>query len=386
MINELYSVTEGDKVLQYIGTVLKEICRPDETFGRLGNDVFCMCLRRTEPEMLDLVKDLENKIEEYPINFQFVLSVGILRVHHYDGQPVDLMCDQAAMAQRTVKGNYVIRYAFYDPSMGEALNREHYIAGYMRRALENGEFILFFQPKYDIPSGKMIGAEALVRWNHPVNGMISPGDFIPLFEKNGFILPLDEYVWEQTCSFMREWEDKGLELVPISMNVSRLHMHDPEFCDKIQQLSEKYEILPRLMEMEITESAYIESPQTLYSIMDRLQQSGFVFSMDDFGSGYSSLNILKDIPVNIVKIDLNFLKEARRGPAAGRAVVEGTIRLVREMGLPIIAEGVETQDQVELLLKAGCTGAQGYFYSRPMPAEDFEKLLKRKDPSLVLAQ
>lgn len=376
LVNEFYSVSEGDKVLRHIGIVISQMCGPGETYGRMGDDVFCLCISRSRPEVISFIQDLEKEINSYSISYQLILSVGILQLRHYEGEPVNILCDRAALAQRTIKGNYVNRYAFFERSMGDTLNREHYITGLMRQALENHEFQVYFQPKYDMPTGRIIGAESLVRWRQPKEGVISPGEFIPLFERNGFILPLDEYVWDMTFRHMRDWLDRGITVVPVSVNVSRMHLYDPRFCDKVISLREKYNLPPKLMEMEITESAYTEYPQKLYGIMDKLQEQGFVFSMDDFGSGYSSLNVLKDIPVDVVKIDLNFLKDARRGQKAGRAVLEGTIKLVRSIGLPIIAEGVETKEQVEFLQKAGCTAAQGYYYARPMPARDFEELLR----------
>lgn len=377
LVNELYSVSEGDKVLHHIGTVMSQMCGPREPYGRMGDDVFCLCIARPKPEVITFIENLEQEINNYSISYQFILSVGILYLRQYEGEPVNILCDRAALAQRTVKGNYVNRYAFFEKSMKDTLNREHYINGLMKQALENNEFQVFFQPKYDMPTGRIIGAESLVRWYQPKEGIISPGEFIPLFERNGFILPLDEYVWDMTFRYMRGWLDKGIKLVPVSVNVSRMHLYDPRFCDKVISFREKYNLPPGLMEMEITESAYTEYPQKLYGIMDKLQEQGFVFSMDDFGSGYSSLNVLKDIPVDIVKIDLNFLKDARRGQSAGRAVLEGTIKLVRSIGLPVIAEGVETKEQVDFLQKAGCTAAQGYYYARPMPARDFEELLRK---------
>lgn len=376
LVNEFYSVAEGDRVLRHVGEVISRLARPEETFGRFGSDVFCMCLFRSRTEVELLAEQLEQEINRYPMSFQFVLSVGIVEIPRYEGEPVSILCDRAALAQRTVKGNYVNRHAFYDQSMSAALSREQNITGSMRKALDEGEFQVWFQPKFDMRNGKMIGAESLVRWIRPSGEMISPGEFIPLFERNGFIMPLDEYVWETTSRDIRDWLDQGLEMIPISVNVSRLHLNDPEFCAKMIALSEKYRFPPHLLEMEITESAYTEYPQKLYGIMDQLQEHGFQFSMDDFGSGYSSLNVLKDIPVNVVKIDLNFLRESRRGPEAGRTVLEGTIKLVRSMGLPIIAEGVETAEQVQFLLNAGCTGAQGYYYARPMPEAAFLRLLR----------
>lgn len=378
IINELYSTMEGDFVLRHLGNILRDCARPGEVYARLGSDVFAMCLSRTERETVALIEEVERRINEYPLDFDFALSVGILRLPHYEGQPLDLLCDRAAMAQRTVKGRYLQHYAFYEDSMSDALNRENYLIGSVRHALQSKQFFIELQPKYDIGSHTIVGAEALARWEHPVEGRISPGEFIPLFERNGFILRLDEYIWELACQTLRSWIDRGLPPVPVSVNVSRIHMHDPDFCGKIRTVVDKYRLPPSLLELEITESAYTEMPAALYGIIDELKESGFIFSMDDFGSGYSSLNVLKDIPVDIVKIDLNFLKEARRGKAAGQGILRGAVQLVHSLDLPVIAEGVETAEQEEFLLSIGCQEAQGYHYARPMPVAEFERLLFRQ--------
>lgn len=375
LINDLYSVSMGDKVLSHIGELLQELIAPPETYARFSSDIFCVCLSRPKEECVDIIHTVEAKLNEYTLDFQFILSAGIVCLPCYNGEPINVLCDRAAMAQRTVKGSYINNYAFYEDSMNDALNKEHYFTKSMKKALESGQFIIYLQPKYDMESGMITGAEALVRWKHPEKGMIPPGEFIPLFEHNGFILRLDEYVWETTCQLLRKWIDDGRTPVPVSVNVSRVHLHDSEFCDKLLALIKKYGLPPHLLELEITESAYAEDPQVLYGIMDKLQESGFVFSMDDFGSGYSSLNILKDIPVNLVKIDLNFLQEARRGYSFGQNILKGTVKLMQGIDLPVIAEGVETKEQVDFLMDIGCTNAQGYYYARPMPIRDFENLL-----------
>lgn len=375
IINELYTISEGDRVLRFIGENIQKLLHSDETYARMGNDIFGMCLNRTKEETIALIEELKKRINTYPISFQFVLSAGIVEIDHYDGESVDILCDWAALAQQKVKGSYIQCYAFYEKRMTDDLNWEHEIIVWMQQALEEEQFQVYFQPKYNMQNNVIIGAEALVRWNHPKEGMISPAKFIPLFERNGFILKLDEYIWEQTCIIMRKWMEQGIQLVPISVNVSRLHLHNPRFCKKIPELCQKYQISPEFLQLEITESAYIDCPQMLYGIMEQLQEQGFVFSMDDFGSGYSSLNSLKDIPVNIVKIDLKFLQKARRGDDIGYKILRGTIRMILDMGLNLIVEGVETRDQVDFLLSAGCVYAQGYYYAKPMPKNEFEKIL-----------
>lgn len=378
IINELYGMSEGDKVLRYIGKIVQGLSGAGETFARMGDDVFCMLLNRSEQETIDLINLLEYHINEYPLAFQFVISVGIVRIPKYMGVPVNILCDRAAMAQRTVKGSYTRCYAFYEDWMGEALSREHQITGYMRKALEERQFQVYLQPKYNMTTNKIIGAEALARWKHPVEGMIMPGDFIPLFERNGFITHLDEYIWDNVGQLMRKWMDQGLPVVPVSINVSRMHLHNPNVCDIIFGISERYQIPRGFIEIEITESAYIETPQMLYSIMDILQGAGYKVMMDDFGSGYSSLNMLKDISVDTIKIDLNFLKDARRNNQIGKNVLQGIVQLMKNIEMPVIIEGVETKEQVDYLTGIGCNFAQGYYYAKPMPVEEFEILLGKQ--------
>lgn len=375
LVNELYSSKEGDRLLRFIGSILRDFSLPGETFSRLGNDVYCVCLTRSEEAVLHYIDELTQRMNTYPLNFTFVFSVGIVRISEYAGESIDILCDRAAMAQRSVKGSYIRHYAFYEEWMSRELNREHFIIGNMHRALNEREFKLYLQPKYDVTSNLIVGAESLVRWVRPTGEIIPPSEFVPMFERNGFIIPLDEYIWEETCKYLEKWRGLGLTSFPVSVNVSRLHLHDKNLCDKLLKLIRKYHLTPRMLELEITESAYLESPQMLYEIMDRLQSMGFMFLMDDFGSGYSSLNSLKDIPVDIIKLDLNFLKDSRRGESIGKNILHDTVRLIQNIGLPVIVEGVENQKQADFLITMGCYIAQGYYYSKPMPAPEFEQLI-----------
>lgn len=375
IINELYSLSEGDRVLCHIADFLKARTTPPETYGRISSDIFLVCLARPKENVNQFLSELEHELNNHPIDFQFILSAGIVCIEHYNQEPMNVLCDWAAMAQRTVKGNFINHVAYYEEHLLTALNREHYITKNMKKALDRKQFIMYLQPKYDMRDCTIVGAEALVRWQHPTDGLIPPGEFIPLFERNGFILKLDEYIWDLACRTLRRWLDTGMNPVPISVNVSRIHLHDADFCEKLVSLIHKYNLPPRLLELEITESAYTDNPASLYDIMDKLQESGFLFSMDDFGSGYSSLNVLKDIPVNLVKIDMNFLRQSRRGFEIGQDILKGIIQLIQGINLPVIAEGVETKEQADFLMDIGCFHAQGYLYAKPMPVSEFEKLL-----------
>lgn len=374
-LNELYGQETGDAVLRYLGTQLRSRLWKNETFAHFDNDVFYMCISRTEQEMLDLLHQLEDSAKNYPLPYQLSLTFGIVAIKHYHGESVSLLCDYALVAQRTVKGNYVRRYAFYEPWMGDNLTREYYITGCMEQALCNHEFYTVLQPKFDMRSNCVVGAEALARWNHPGIGSISPGEFVPIFERNGFVMKMDEYIWEQVCQLLRDWLDRGLPQVPVSVNVSRLHLYDDGFCDKVIGLCEKYRVPPHLLGLEITESACVNASPGVYDVMERLHKAGFTFQIDDFGSGYSSLSSLKDIQADIVKIDLKFLQEARKGNWVRDTILGGVIRLLCALDIPVVVEGVETQEQVKFLLETGCTVAQGYFYAKPMSISKFERLV-----------
>ena len=240
----------------------------------------------------------------------------------------------------------------------------------MEKALKNGEFVMYLQPKYSIGEERMIGAEALVRWIHPEKGLIPPMDFVPLFEQNGFVIKMDRYIWEEACKLIREWIDAGTEPVPISVNLSRRHLKDMEFVSVLNDLIDKYQIPKEYLEIEITETVEEEGIAEGVSL---LKENGYTLLMDDFGSGYSSLNMLKDTRFDVIKIDRGFLQDFI-GSARGQKIVEHTIRMTKAIGLDLIAEGVETREQAEFLGDCGCDKAQGFYYAKPMTAAEFNKL------------
>ena len=322
--------------------------------------------------ILALIKELTDRLADYPLPYKVVPSFGICEVDNID-TPINVLCDWANLALKTIKGNYLNSYAFYDGKLRERILEEKKIENQMHDALLQGQFVLYLQPKVHIPTSRIIGSEGLVRWIHPTEGLMPPDRFIPLFEKNGFIIRLDEYIWEQACITLRNWIDHGLTPTPISVNMSRMHIHDPRLREKLLDLMRRYELPPHLLELELTESAFLENESGLFESMKGLQAFGFQFSMDDFGSGYSSLNMLKSMPVDFIKIDRGFLNEVVT-TERGKTVIRFSISLAREMSIKVIAEGVETEEQAAFLLQAGCAYAQGYFYSRPLPIPQFEAL------------
>lgn len=373
VINDLYGLEEGDKLLIAIADLLREkMAGTHSVYGRLGGDVFCMCVDYSRDRILALIRELTDRLADYPLPYKVMPSFGICEVDNID-TPINVLCDWANLALKTIKGNYLNSYAFYDGKLREKILEEKKIENQMHDAILQGQFVLYLQPKVHIPTSRIIGSEGLVRWLHPTEGLMPPDRFIPLFEKNGFIIRLDEYIWEQACITLRRWIDHGLTPTPISVNMSRMHIHDPRLREKLLDLVHRYELPPHLLELELTESAFLENESGLFESMKALQAFGFQFSMDDFGSGYSSLNMLKNMPVDFIKIDREFLNEVVT-TERGKTVVRFSISLAREMDIKVIAEGVETEEQAAFLLQAGCAYAQGYFYSRPLPVPQFEDL------------
>lgn len=242
----------------------------------------------------------------------------------------------------------------------------------MRRAMEQEQFIIFFQPKFALSTDKDFGAEALVRWNHPKAGLIPPGKFIPVFEKIGFIVQLDYYVAEYVCRIIGKWRRDGKNLNPVTINLSRGTLLDPELVEVLQKLTEKYHVPVSLLNLEITESAYASDPEQIMAAIHALRRAGFVTMMDDFGSGYSSLNMLKDIDVDVLKVDMNFLSGGMEAEK-GKIILSSVIQMAGRLGIPVIVEGVETQEQRDFLSTVGCDYVQGYYYAKPMPQEEYER-------------
>lgn len=259
---------------------------------------------------------MEKSLASVKIEQKINLYYGVYTIEDR-GMSVDLMCDRANLALRTVKGNSNRAYAVYNDELHQVVLSEQQLTNSMEEALLQRQFEVYYQPVVDLNTGDVVSAEALVRWNHPEKGMVSPGFFIPFFEHNGFIIKLDAYIREEVCRNMMELRRRGLRNIPVSVNVSRLEFYDPNLCRSIIDLTERYRLEPQMMRLEITESAYTDNPQQLLAAMKELQNYGFQVLMDDFGSGYSSLNMLKDVPVDILKMDMKFLEDqgiSGRGP------------------------------------------------------------------------
>lgn len=373
VLNDLFGESTGDKLLRYIGKFLKEINLPLCVSGRLYADNFVVCYEAGKGDSRRMINTLQMVADSFAINNRTILSFGLYRIDDKT-LPVSVMCDRANMALWKAKGNFKNPYCEYDEKMRQQVLKEQKIINAMEMAIQNKEFTLYLQPKYDIEQGTIIGAEALVRWISQENGFISPGDFIPVFENNGFVYEVDKFIWEESCRYLRKWLDEGREVHPISVNVSRIDLYDPKLVKHLVDLREKYQLPSQYLELEITESAYTEDPEQIITITRQLREAGFVILMDDFGTGYSSLNMLKDIQIDVLKLDMGFLKSSDYS-AKGGNILTAILKMAESLKMQTIAEGVETKEQVEFLKSIGCKYVQGFYYSKPLPVGEFEKLI-----------
>ena len=388
LINAFYGTSAGDEVLKFVAESVKNYVSKYEvvTYGRMEADVFALCLPYEDvKDALDHVYAIRNHFKSYPLEFDIVPAFGIYVIEDKE-LPIEIMLDRAKLAAKTIKGQYLNNYAFYTDDIGDALEEEQQIVNEMAHALETEQFAVYFQPKYNVKSRLPVGAEALVRWEHPEKGMISPGKFIPIFEKNGFITKLDYFVWNRVCFMLRGWLDEGEKPNPVSVNVSRVNLFNPNIVPIICDLVDSYEVPRELLQLELTESAYADATLAMKDKVQKLREEGFQVLMDDFGSGYSSLNVLKDIEVDVLKIDMRFFETSEIG-GRGENIVASVVRMAKWLDIPTIAEGVEKEEQVEFLKNIGCEYVQGYYFAKPMPAyaynsiacasNGFEKLNKK---------
>ena len=367
---DIYGTTGGDDLIRYIGQRYQE--KPEWYSCHAGTDHFIHLVPIALFNPDETSQIIQDWLDQSKNKYTFVPRIGVYVV---DDPELDanIMCDRAQLALLTLKGNYQKNIAYYDHSIRKKLREEQKLIGDMEVALAEGQFHVYLQPQYNHSDGSIVGAEALVRWFHPTRGLIPPNSFIPVFERNGFINKLDTYMWERVCSLLRNWLDQGRDVVPISVNISRVDIADSSLLLTLNNIVEKYRVPESLLRLEITESAYMDNPEQLITTVNRLRESGFLVEMDDFGSGYSSLNMLKNVPVDVLKLDMKFLSNIDE---RGGNILNSVVRMAHWLGLPVIAEGVETLAQADYLQSVGCQVMQGYYYAKPMPVEDFEKLLQ----------
>ncbi|MCM1321253.1 MAG: EAL domain-containing protein [Bacteroides sp.] len=373
VINDMFGAETGDKLLKSIAEEIAEYLPENGACARMHGDNFVIFYPENLLDIEQMMQKLDALLARTFPSYPIKVYVGIYYITN-PAMPVDLMCDRAKLALETVKGNYIHNYAVYDDTIRSKLMEEQQIVAEMETGLAQGQFFVEYQPIFSATTNEPVSAEALVRWKHPKKGIINPGIFIPLFEKNGFVTKLDFYVWEQVCKFLHEELEAGHHVIPISVNVSRRNFFNTDLCNKLLELTGKYHIDTSLLKLEITESAYTDNPVLLENILLNLQTHGFKILMDDFGSGYSSLNMLKDIPVDILKIDMNFIREIETSERAAN-ILNSVVRMAKWLSMNIVAEGIETRKQLEFLRSIGCDCIQGFYFSKPLPEKTYSSLI-----------
>ena len=376
LINDSYGIDEGNKFLHIMGDVLKEMLPKDGCVKRYQADVFSVLIPyEDDQELINFMTDFSaaaNEKSNIPTHVSF--TFGIYKIVDRE-LPIRLMCDRARAAKRQLKGSSsASNYALYDDAIRLKLREQADIEERMEEALANREFVMYLQPQVDVKTRKIYGAEALVRWNNPTKGIMVPFQFLELFESNGFIVKLDKYMWEEACKYLKVLKDRGIDL-PIAVNISRAHIGATNLVEEFTRLVKKYDISPKNLELEITENLFMDDVHELFDQMSALKQNGFSIHMDDFGSAYSSLNMLRNAPVDTLKIDKFFFDEIMT-TERGRIIVEASVRMAKQLGLLTIAEGVETQEQLDFLTEINCDIVQGYYFSRPVNIEGFEKFVE----------
>lgn len=375
LINELFGYETGNQLLVRAAALMRRYVGNKGVAGRVGADQFIACIPLERLDMQKTFRRIKRTIDEMHLDYEVRISAGIYVIIDKK-EPVAFMCDKASMALSSIKGKYMESYAYYDSKMMHSMIHEQELKNEMQEALDQEQFKIYVQPKYDIASGAIVGGEALVRWQHPGKGFVSPNEFIPYFEKNGFISSMDQYIWKNVAEYLENCVKESKRVLPISVNASRIDFYRDNLYEHFTELLKEYNLASKYLELEVTESAYTADEDVIYSTLEQLQKVGMTILIDDFGSGYSSFNMMKQAPVDVLKLDMEFLRGLDEG-GRGKTIVKHMVQLAQDLMIPVIAEGVETKEHVELLQEIGCDYAQGYYYSKPVPLEEYDKMVQK---------
>ncbi len=375
-INDNYGRTQGDQVLKVVADKINDLVVPNGIFARRFADRFVFLIGYLDVNSLAYIVDtylseIEFEIEALDTEISIKCNCGIYEVVDPD-ENIEEMIDKAAIATKISKATIASSVTVLDNDISNKIKRNQEITYKMADAYKNQEFVVFIQPKVSMQDGKIVGGEALVRWKSPTEGMIPPFQFIPLFEQNGFVTKVDFYVLEKICEMISDRVKKGKKIIPISVNQSRLHVYDSLYINKLIKTFDKYGVDKEHIIFEVTESAFTENAEDMIDLIHRMTQLGYSVSMDDFGCGYSSLNMLNRLPISELKLDKQFIDDESK---RSRYIIKSIVALSHGLGISTVCEGVETFEQVKFLQSVGCDVAQGYYYAKPMPMEEFEKMV-----------
>lgn len=375
--NDAFGWKEGDSLLKFYTEMLNGAFEnKDVLFARAHSDIFYFLCKESDNIINTLIyttKMVYQRFYEAKLSFKF----GVYNIED-KSIIINSMCDNAIAACNQAKLTYDQDVYVYDDALMSKNQQNIQITKTMKQSLMNEDFKVYYQPKYDIQTNKMIGAEALIRWQHPELGFILPGEFIPIFEENGFITELDIYIWEHVCGFIEKMKNEHNKILPVSVNVSRKDIYKEGLPEILKSMVERHNLSPTYLHLEITESAYMENTENLLEVVRRLKEYGFIIEMDDFGSGYSSLNILAELPIDIIKLDMKFIQNEQKNKNSHN-IISSIVNLAKWMNLIIVVEGAETEEHIQYLRRLKCNFVQGYYFSRPIPEQEFKNKLLSED-------
>ena len=376
IVNDVFGTAFGDYAIQCIANWIETGLSVNGVCGRLAGDTFGVCLPAAEFDPHQIEQTLASfEVQKDHLSHHVLIHLGVYVVTETN-LDVSVMFDRAHLALSSIKDDYQRHVAYYDDAMRNKVLWDQKISAQLREAIETKQLRPYLQPIVD-PDGKVVGAEALVRWIHPEHGFLAPGNFIPVFEKNGMISEIDKYMWRCACELLSRWEDKSLF---VSVNISPRDFYFMDVPAQLKELIAEYHVDPSRLRIEITETVMMTDVEKRMEIFHDLKRAGFIVEMDDFGSGYSSLNMLKDMPVDVLKIDMMFLTKSQNEYKA-KTIVQNIINLSEQLGIGSLTEGVETPSQYKILSDMGCKLFQGYYFAKPMPVEDFEEYVFYKKPA-----
>lgn len=374
-INEEYGHEKGDELLRIVVGILKPRMAKQESYARVSGDHFailCVCDDRDKitRRIREFIRVLNQERESIGIKERLFCHFGIYIIEDKTGN-LEKIREKANMARIAAKTAENQGWFFYTDAFRKKIGDEKEIIDQMEDALENHQFEMYLQPKYDLHRNAYCGCEALVRWRHPQKGLISPGEFIPIFEQTGFIRKLDMFMLEAVCQILKRWEEKSYPELSISVNISRKNLKQTDFIERVLSITNQYRIKRANLEIELTESSIFEDVDRMIEIGQAFRNYGFKMSMDDFGSGYSSINLLGNLPLDVIKLDQGFFNSQLKREQ-NMIVVESTINMIKKLGMTVVAEGIETEEEINMLRSLGCDIIQGYYFGKPMTVHEFE--------------
>ncbi len=376
LVNEIFGLEEGNQILQFLGRSITHTLKNNGGVAARtkGTKFFMLYPAKAQGDEKEVIRFLRDGLASYPVDFILTPRFGVYPVDKKSATATT-MCEMARTALNAAEKRIDDPVVYYDEAFQKKVMEEVQITFEMRSALENGQFRPYYQPKYNLQTGELQEAEALVRWIHPERGKMSPASYIPIFERNGFITQMDLKLWDSVCANIRHWLDTGLNPVPVSVNVSWVDIYNPNLAALLRQVVDKYSLPTSMLHLEITETVYTQNPHLMIKTLRALRDAGFIIEVDNFGLGYSSLNMLNKIPVDELKLDMRLL-DNNLFVKGNRSVIKFIVEMAQDMGLSVIAEGIETADDYLYLKQLGCQMGQGYYLSSPLSEADFAAALK----------